>query len=193
MAATYYLTKPAPPPPELAGVLRANFKLLQPFELTAHNNAIFNEKKLLDKWSFVFFGYTSCPDVCPSTLYVLSSVHGLLVDETGEIPDDMQVIFISVDPERDSSEKLANYITYFNKDFIGTTASKINIDKLTQQFSAGYIIDEKNPNGEYNISHTSAIFLIDPYGRLVASFSQPHQANTITSQYKKIRKYFSWD
>ena len=193
MAATYYLTKPAPPPPELAGVLRANFKLLQPFELTAHNNAIFNEKKLLDKWSFVFFGYTSCPDVCPSTLYVLSSVHGLLVDETGEIPDDMQVIFISVDPERDSSEKLANYITYFNKDFIGTTASKINIDKLTQQFSAGYIIDEKNPNGEYNISHTSAIFLIDPYGRLIASFSQPHQANTITSQYKKIRKYFSWD
>ena len=193
MAATYYLTKPAPPPPELAGVLRANFKLLQPFELTAHNNAIFNEKKLLDKWSFVFFGYTSCPDVCPSTLYVLSSVHGLLVDETGEIPDDMQVIFISVDPERDSSEKLANYITYFNKDFIGTTASKINIDKLTQQFSAGYIIDEKNPNGEYNISHTSAIFLIDPYGRLVASFSQPHQANTITTQYKKIRKYFSWD
>ena len=193
MAATYYLTKPAPPPPELAGVLRANFKLLQPFELTAHNNAIFNEKKLLDKWSFVFFGYTSCPDVCPSTLYVLSSVHGLLVDETGEIPDDMQVIFISVDPERDSSEKLANYITYFNKDFIGTTASKINIDKLTQQFSAGYIIDEKSSNGEYNISHTSAIFLIDPYGRLVASFSQPHQANTITSQYKKIRKYFSWD
>ena len=193
MAATYYLTKPAPPPPELAGVLRANFKLLQPFELSDHNNKVFNEKNLLDKWSFVFFGYTSCPDVCPATLYVLKSVHGLVVDETGKITDDMQVVFISVDPERDSSEKLANYVTYFNEDFIGTRADKIKIDKITQQFGAGYIIEDKTSAGEYNVSHTSAIFLIDPYGRLVASFSQPHQAPTITSQYKKIRKYFSWD
>ena len=192
MVATYYLTKPAPPPPELAGVLRANFKLLHPFELTDHNNNIFNEKNLLDKWSFVFFGYTSCPDVCPATLYVLKSVHGLLVDETGKIPDDMQVVFISVDPERDSSKKLADYITYFNKDFIGTTAEMVKIDDITQQFGAGYIIDPKTANGEYNVSHTSAIFLVDPYGRLVASFSQPHQASTITAQYRKIQKYFSW-
>ena len=193
MVAAYYLTKPSPPPQELSGVLRSNFKLLQPFELTDHNNAVFNEKRFLDKWSFVFFGYTSCPDICPATLYVLKSVHGLLVDESGEVPDDMQVVFISVDPERDTTEKLADYITYFNKDFIATTADKVNIDKITQQFGAGYIMDEETSAGVYNVSHTSAIFLVDPYGRLVASFSQPHQPTTITSQYKKIRKYFSWD
>ena len=193
MVAAYYLTKPSPPPQELSGVLRSNFKLLQPFELTDHNNAVFNEKRFLDKWSFVFFGYTSCPDICPATLYVLKSVHGLLVDESGEVPDDMQVVLISVDPERDTTEKLADYITYFNKDFIATTADKVNIDKITQQFGAGYIMDEETSAGVYNVSHTSAIFLVDPYGRLVASFSQPHQPTTITSQYKKIRKYFSWD
>ncbi len=193
MVATYYLTKPSPPPQELAGVLRPGFKLLEPFELTDHNNAVFNEQRFLDKWSFVFFGYTSCPDVCPATLYVLSSIHGLLVDETGEVPEDMQVVFVSVDPERDTTEKLADYITYFNKDFIATTASKAVIDKVAQQFGAGYIMETETSAGVYNVSHTSAIFLVDPYGRLVASFSQPHQPSTITTQYKKIRKYFSWD
>ena len=193
MAVTYMLTKPPERPSELEGVLRPDFKLLQPFKLTDHNNTVFDEKRLQGKWSFVFFGYTSCPDVCPATLYVLSSVHGLLVDETGKIPDDMQVVFISVDPARDTSEKLANYMAYFNKDFIGTTTNKTEIDKLARQFGAGYIIEEETSAGVYNVSHTSAIFLIDPYGRLVATFSQPHQPATITSQYKKIRTYFSWD
>jgi protein SCO1/2 len=193
MAATYMLTKPPERPAELEGVLRPDFRLLHPFKLTEHNNTVFDEKRLQGKWSFVFFGYTSCPDVCPTTLYVLSSIHGLLVDETGGIPDDMQVVFISVDPARDTPEKLANYITYFNKDFIGATANKAEIDKLTRQFGAGYIFEEETSAGGYNVAHTSAIFLVDPYGRLVASFSQPHQPSTITSQYKKIRTYFSWD
>ncbi len=191
MAVTYMLTKPSERPAELEGVLRPDFKLLQPFKLTDHNNTVFDEKRLKGKWSFVFFGYTSCPDVCPATLYVLSSVHGLLVDETGKIPDDMQVIFISVDPARDTTEKLADYITYFNKDFIGATANKTEIDKLARQFGAGYIFEEEISPGQYNVSHTSAIFLVDPYARLVASFSQPHIPTTITSQYKKIQKYYS--
>lgn len=193
MAAAYYLTKPSPPPQELAGVLRPDFRLLNPFKLTDHNNEVFDEKNLKDKWSFVFFGYTSCPDVCPATLYVLSSIHSLLVDETGKKPDDMQVVFVSVDPARDTPEKLADYVPYFNEDFIGTTADKEEIDKLARQFGAGYIIDPETSPGAYNVSHTSAIFLVDPYGRLVATFSQPHQPPTIKEQYKKIRTYFSWD
>ncbi len=193
MAATYMLTKPPERPAELEGVLRPDFRLLQPFKLTDHNNTVFNEKRLQGKWSFVFFGYTSCPDVCPATLYVLNSVHGLLVDETGKIPDDMQVIFISVDPARDTTEKLADYVTYFNKNFIGTTADKTEIEKLARHFGAGYIFEEETSAGVYNVSHTSAIFLIDPYGRLVAAFSQPHQPATIVSLYKKIQTYFSWD
>ena len=193
MAVTYVMTKPPERPAELEGVLRPDFRLLQPFKLTDHNNAVFDEQRLQGKWNFVFFGYTSCPDVCPATLYVLKSVHGLLVDETGKIPDDMQVIFVSVDPARDTPEKLAEYITYFNKDFIGATADKAEIDKLAMQFGAGYILEDEIEPGIYNVAHTSAIFLVDPYGRLAASFSQPHQPTTIVSQYKKIRTYFSWD
>ncbi len=193
MVVTYVLTKPPERPAELEGVLRPDFRVLHPFKLIDQNNAVFDEKRLLNKWTFVFFGYTSCPDVCPATLYVLSSIHGLLVDESGKIPEDMQVVFVSVDPARDTPAKLADYVSYFNKDFIGVTADKTEIDKLSRQFGAGYILEDKNAAGDYNVAHTSAIFLVDPYGRLVATFSQPHQAPTITSQYKKIRKYFSWD
>ena len=193
MAVTYVMTKPPERPAELEGVLRPDFRLLQPFQLTDHNNTVFDEQKLQGKWSFVFFGYTSCPDVCPATLYVLSSVHGLLVDESGKTPEDMQVLFISVDPARDTPEKLADYVTYFNKDFISATAEKTEIDKLARQFGAGYIFEDEIEPGIYNVSHTSAIFLVDPFGRLAATFSQPHQPSTIVSQYKKIRTYFSWD
>jgi len=198
MVVTYVLTKPPERPAELEGVLRPDFRLLLPFKLTDQNNAVFDEKRLLNKWTFVFFGYTSCPDVCPATLYVLKEIHDLLIDESGgstnnEPADDTQMVFVSVDPARDTPEKLAKYISYFNKDFIGVTSDKTEIDKLAKQFGAGYILEDKNAAGDYNVAHTSAIFLIDPYGRLVANFSQPHQATTITSQYKKIRQYFSWD
>ena len=190
MLTTYLLIRPAAPPPELEGVLRPDFRLLHPFKLTDHNGAVFNEKRLQKKWTLVFFGYTSCPDICPATLYVLNSVQGLLEDETGEVPANMQVVFISVDPERDTTEKLAAYITHFNKQFIGATADKTEIDKLTRQFGAGYIIEPETAPGHYLVSHTSAIFLVDPFGRLIASFSQPHYPKTITAQYQKIQEYF---
>jgi len=192
MVAAYFLTKPSPPPAELAGVLRPDFKQLQPFELVDHHNKVFNEKNFLGKWSFVFFGFTSCMHICPPTLNVLNQVHKSLTEEAGKVPDDMQVVFISVDPDRDSVEKIHSYITKFNKDFIGTIASKVTIDKVAQQFGSGYVKEAETSDGNYNVAHTSAVFLVDPFGRLVATFSQPHQPATITSQYKKIQSYFSW-
>lgn len=193
MAATYFLTKPSPPPPELFGVLRPDFKQLQPFELANHHNKVFNEKNFQGKWSFVFFGFTSCLHICPPTMNVLNLVHKSLVEEAGKTQGDMQVVFISVDPDRDSTDKIHNYITLFNKDFIGATASKETIDKVAQQFGSGYVKEAETSDGNYNVAHTSAIFLVDPFGRLVATFSQPHQPSTMVTQYNKILNYFSWN
>lgn len=191
MLFTHLLVKPPAPPVELEGVLRPDFKPLAPFQLQSHNHGPFNEKKLRDKWSFVFFGYLSCPDVCPNTLHELSSFHSLLKDEIGKEPQDLQIIFVSVDPERDSTENLARYVTHFNRSFIGATAGKGAIDRLAKQFGAGYLLEEETAPGQYLVAHTSAIFLVDPLGRLVATFSQPHYASTLLSQYKKINAYFS--
>lgn len=191
MLATYIRVKPPAPPTELMGVLRQEYRQLPPFELTDHTGRPFNEQGFRDKWSFIFFGYLSCPDVCPTTLHELSSVYNLIKDEEGKIPTDLQIMFISVDPRRDSPKELGRYVRYFNKNFIGATAEKSVIDGLTKQFGASYIIEAETAPGQYMVAHTSAIFLVDPLGRLVASFSQPHYVATIFSQYKKIKTYFS--
>jgi protein SCO1/2 len=191
MLGAYILVKPPAPPPELQGIIRPEFKLLHPFELIGSEDKVINEKNLQGKWSFVFFGYISCPDVCPATLHVLNSVYTLYKDEAGENPVNMQVIFVSVDPQRDSVDTLTRYVAYFNKKFIGTTADRAKIDSFTRQFGAGYIIEPETAPGQYLVAHTSAIFLVDPLGRLVATFSQPHYPSTILSQFKKLKTYFS--
>ena len=191
MLITYLIVKPPAPPSELQGVLRPEFRMLAPFHLQSHNHGPIDETSLRGKWSFVFFGYLSCPDVCPNTLHELNSLQRLVKDDSGSDLDDLQVIFISVDPDRDSTENLAQYVSHFNKEFIGATAGKGAIDRLTRQFGVGYIKETETAPGQYLVTHTSAIFLVDPHGRLVATFSQPHYASTLMTQYKKISAYFS--
>ena len=191
MLFTHLLVKPPAPPAELEGVIRSEFRQLAPFQLQSQGRGPITESSLLGKWSFVFFGYLSCPDVCPNTLHELSSFRNLLKDETNSEPEDLQILFVSVDPDRDSTEKLASYVAHFNRKFIGATAGKGAIDRLLRQFGADYEFEPETAPGQYLVAHTSAIFLVDPYGRLVATFSQPHYASTLLSQYKKITAYFS--
>lgn len=179
------------PPQELVGVLRPEPRSLKSFELVDQKGNSINEQLFKDKWSLVFFGYTSCPDICPTTLHVLNSVTAMLAEKEEKLLLGTQVIFISVDPARDSIDMLADYMAFFNKDFIGATGDKKNIDNVAQQFGAGYVMEEETEPGQYQVSHTSAIFLVAPDTKLVAAFSQPHNPGTIVSQYKKIRSYIS--
>ena len=190
MLATWLLIKPPSPPAELEGVLRPAYRLLAPFELVDQRQQPFNRKSLQGKWSFVFFGYLSCPDVCPNTLHELNAFWRLLKDETGEDPQDLQIVFVSVDPMRDNPHKLGDYIAHFNREFIAATSEKRHIDNFASQFGAGYVIEEETAPGQYLVAHTSAIFLVDPLGRSVATFSQPHYAATLLSQYNRITDYF---
>ena len=191
MLLAHLMAKPPAPPSELFGVLRPEFRQLAPFQLQTHSNGPLTEASLLGKWSFVFFGYMSCPDVCPNTLHELNRFRSLLKVEIGKDPKDLQVIFVSVDPDRDSTENLAAYANYFNQNFSAATATKDAIDSFTRQFGAGYVFEAETAPGQYLVAHTSAIFLVDPLGRLVATFSQPHYASTLLSQYRKITAYFS--
>ena len=175
-------------PQDLMGVLRPEPKQLASFNLVDQKGESFTRKNLLGKWTFLFFGYTSCPDVCPMTLSVLSSVYKELGKKEDRMTEE-QMLFVSVDPARDTPEKLAEYMAFFNGRFIAATGEKSEIDNFSRQCGAGYMIDEEASPGEYLVNHTSAIFLIDPKGRLVASFSQPHNADTILMQYQKIRAY----
>ncbi len=187
MAAAVFYFRPSGNtiPNELMGVLRPGPKQLQQFNLIDHNNKPFNLERLKGKWTFMFFGYTFCPDICPTTMSALTATMSQLTNNP-EAKKDVQVVFISVDPQRDTLEKLSNYMKYFNEEFIGVTGDRAKLDALVSQTGAGYAIEPETAPGEYLISHTSAIFLTNPDGELIASFSQPHYPATIAEQFKQI-------
>lgn len=151
-------------------------------------NALFK-----DKWSLVFFGYASCPDVCPTELYNLNNVAGIMADAGKEMP---QVVFISVDPQRDSNEMLTTYTHFYNDDFIGMTGASSEIDKLVASFGVIYQKTFLANNGKYVsvpytapipedqrtsylINHSSRLYLVNPQGQYVAAFAPPHSAKKI--------------
>ena len=119
------------------------------------------------------------------TLVTLKHINKLL-DKHPQAKSNFQVVFVSVDPERDTAKGLASYISFFNKDFIAVTGTTEKIKSFAKQFSAAYIKEASETPGDYLMSHTSSIFLVNPKQQLVASFSPPHSVETITEQYVKI-------
>ncbi len=166
-----------------ATVLR-DAKPLPKFVLEDHFGNGFTNKNLKNQWSFVFFGYTHCPDICPTTLALLNQVEQVLKKETDiDLP---KTIFISVDPERDTVSQLAEYVPYFNPEFTGVTGSLENLQVLTKSLGIAFGKDSDTESKEYEVFHSSRIMLIDPEGRLKALFASPHDVNQIASDYIKI-------
>ncbi|NNG11807.1 MAG: SCO family protein [Halobacteria archaeon] len=162
-------------------------RALQPFELVDHTGKAFTNNELEGHWSFIFFGYTHCPDVCPTTLSVLNSVATRLHDQ----PDPLRYIFISVDPERDTPDKMGQFVSYFNADFIGVTGTTEAITKLTQQLGViAARVENKADVENYLIDHTASILLIDPDGRFHALFSPPLKAADIASDFIRIAQAY---
>ncbi len=189
MSAKYQHQPPGPRPADIEGLLWPKPKTLTPFTAIDHKNNTFTLSGLNGKWSFLFFGYTNCPDVCPITLSVMDKVHQALA--RSENPPDMQTLFISVDPERDTPEKLDQYVTYFNPGFIGLGGSVEQVRGLTKQIGVAYYLNKTSDTENYLVDHSASLFLIDPKGRLIAIFSAPHEAAPITSKFNQIRKLTS--
>lgn len=113
------------------------------------------------KTTLVYFGYTQCPDVCPITLARLGSVINQL-DE--DVRDEVQVLFVSVDPGRDTPEVLKRYVGAFGPEFTGLTGEREDIDALTNRYRIAYEYEEPNEHGDYIVNHSSAIFAFDEEG-----------------------------
>jgi protein SCO1/2 len=131
----------------------------------------------------VFFGFTHCPDVCPTTLAMLAQVEKKLAEApTAAAP---QVVLVSVDPERDTPEKLAQYVKYFSPSFTGVTGPVAAIDEFTRTLGIP-VARTPLPNGDYTVDHSAAILLFDPDGAMHALFSGPHSADLIAADYRRI-------
>jgi len=160
---------------------------LGPFELIDHHGKRFDNQSLQGHWTFLFFGYTHCPDVCPTTLSVLNGVAHRLADSGASA----RFAFVTVDPQRDTPEQLARFVTYFNGDFIGVTGKEEGIEQLTRQLGIVYmqVANEANPDS-YLVDHTASVFLIDPDGRYHAVFTPPLDADAISTNFLKMREAY---
>ena len=189
MMAASLLLKPAADFSELSATVFQQPRALQPFELLDHHGADFTNASLAGHWSFLFFGYTHCPDVCPTSMAMLGQVQRNLAKDpnTGELP---QVVFFSVDPERDTPELLASFVPYFHDSFIGVTGDADEILKLTRQLGIIYGKVEGSGNDDYLVDHSAAIILFDPEGRFRALFNVPHQPEYIVTDLQAIKQYY---
>ena len=156
---------------------------LPPLALVDQNNQPFGADRLRGGWSFVFFGFTSCPDVCPVTMSALAQTRKLLADLPE--PSRPRVVMISVDPERDTPERLAAYVKGFDPAFVGATGTKPAIDELAQRM--GVLVATRPLDGDaYTVDHTTSLFLVGPDGALRALFSAPHEPDKIAADYRRI-------
>ena len=148
---------------------------LKAFTLVDHHGQVFDLSRIQQHWTLFFFGYTHCPDICPSTLGMLNVVAQQVRDTVASHP--LQFVFVSVDPARDTVAVLKPYIDYFNADFIGVTGKPEAIQALVQQFSLPVVRQGDGP--DYQVDHSATLILTNPEGRQYAIFSSPHHAAEI--------------
>ena len=171
-------------PPRLASVLWPQAKPLQSFSLVDHTGKPFTREHLEQGFSLLFFGYTSCPDVCPTTMASLD----IVMRELGKDCAHCQVVFVSVDPQRDTAERLHAYTSHFNPQFIALTGSVESITELAAQMGAMFIKEPSESGASYTMAHTASVFLIDPQARLIGTFSFPHDAVQMAEDLRQIFK-----
>jgi len=168
--------------PEVAAVLSAP-RPLPEFTLTDLDGAPLDRTRLLGHYTLLFFGYTNCPDVCPTVLAELAIAKRSLAD----LPAALQptVLFVSVDPARDSPEVLGRYVRHFNAAFLAATGTDDALTRIAT--SVGAIYQRSTPvDGSYNVDHSAAMFLVDPKAALIAVFPAPHVAKQIVNDYRLI-------
>jgi len=164
--------------------LPLTFKTVPDFELLDVNAEPITQTVFENRWSIVFFGYTHCPDVCPITLQVMKNVVSKIAEQEKMEP---QIVFMSVDPVRDTSEIMKNYISFFDEDFVGITGDLNNVHALTRSLGivASFTANSEDPEN-YLVDHTASLLLIDPQKRVRAKISAPHVAETIIADYLTI-------
>lgn len=142
------------------------------FSLETAAGEAFRRTDLEGRWSLLFFGFTNCPDICPDTLAALAgAMESLTLMRRETLP---QVVFISVDPDRDHGETLEEYVSWFNPEFRAVTGGDAQLQALTRQLGIVYYRSAADPDtGAYTMDHSGSVLIIDPQGRLYGRFAPP--------------------
>lgn len=168
------------------GSFLLNPKEIQSFSLQGIDDQPFNNKSLLGQWTMIFFGFTHCDHLCPTTLGELAKVYRRL--EQDGVKNLPRIVMISIDPQRDDLAKLKQYVQAFNPHFYGARGSEEIIKQLTKEMGIAYTkIQLAHGNNEnYDVHHSGAVMLFNPKGGLSAFFTTPHQARLLVHDYKLL-------
>lgn len=159
--------------------------------LTSMNDKPLTLDQFKGKWTFLYFGYTLCPDICPLELTALAGVAEDLRTHPPAKPVDWQMMFVSVDPDRDSLQKIKSFVNYYDPAIMGATATEDVLRTMATPLGIGWEkTGVKMPNGKINtetylINHSTTILLINPEGRLVAVFPTPHHPKEMVTEFEK--------
>ena len=166
-----------------------------PFTLIDHSGKTVTDRDFLGAYMLMFFGYTYCPDVCPTTMQVI----GDALDELGEKGKNIRPVFISVDPDRDTPQELANYVSHFHPRMIGLTGAKDQLLSIADDYGATYFKvymppsgDESDDDGkgsakgEYLINHSAATYLMGPDGKFITLFAYGVPTQTMVQEIRSV-------
>ena len=167
-------------------VVFENPRIISDFSLRNQSDQPVSVADLEGNWSLVFFGFTACPDVCPSTLAVMKKVKETLDDD---FADQVNFVLVTVDPARDTSRQLKQYLAYFDADFSGWTGEFLDIKRFANQLNTAFV---KVPQGEgdYTIDHSAHVSIINPYGHYHGFIKSPPDAPRIKLTLQSIMTTF---
>lgn len=158
-----------------------NPRIIEPFELVNQHGELFTLEDLEGRWTLMYFGFATCPDICPMTLAQLAQmVEGL----TSRIAADTQVVLVTVDPARDTPEVLQDYMAHFNPEFIGVTGEFLSIKRLADNLNVAF--NRVVTGDDYTVDHTGNIVLINPYGHYHGILRPPFELSRMTLTYQSI-------
>lgn len=171
---------------EFHGTYLPKARTIQSFSLQGIDGKTFNNKSLQGRWTMMFFGFTRCSAICPTTMGELGNMYKILQEKgVTNLP---AVVMISLDPKRDSLENLDKYVKAFHSNFYGAMGKKKEVKKLANELGIAYakvVLSEEDAEN-YDIQHTGTIMLFNPRGELNAFFTMPHQAGNLAEDYERL-------
>ena len=152
-----------------------------PFKLIDQNGHTVTNTALEGKWLLVYFGYTHCPDACPTALNNIA----LALSDLGADKNEVRPVFITIDPERDTAPVMKDYVSAFDAPILALTGSDAAVAQAAKEYRV-YYAKHPEPGGDYSMDHTSIIYVMDPKGRFTASFSGEDPPDQIAARLKKL-------
>ena len=178
--------------PELKStIILPSPKALSGVQFTTHENKPFTREDLLGVWTILFPGFTNCPDICPTTMQTLKTVKKSMGENNSW--GNYQVVMMTVDPKRDTIDKLSKYVPYFDPEFIGIAADEKTTERFAKQIGVLFFARDEDGSENYEVDHSASIILINPKVEWAGAISAPHNSDEIISDLSTLASFYSSD